>query len=226
MRVIARIARIALGCGVVLIGAGLSYGSLVLVAKPAPAAAPQQISTVPGVTLPQKAANEGKDTTPLPANTLASYHVAADNPRAIYINNINVAARLLPMGVNADDSMQAPVNIYDGGWYTKSSKPGQVGAMVIDGHASQTGTQYGLFGRLDTLKNGDIITIERGDGTRFNYIVVHTEIDAEKDVDMNKVLVPYGDATHGLTLITCTGDWTADGKTLDHRVLVFATLTS
>lgn len=218
-------ARIALGCGIVLLGAGLSYTGLTLLAKPAPVT-PQQVSTVPGVSLPQKAANEGKDTTPLPANTVASYHVAADLPRAIYINNIGVAARLLPMGVNPDDSMQAPVNIYDGGWYTKSSKPGQVGAMVIDGHASQTGTHYGLFGRLDMLKEGDVITVERGDGTRFDYSVVHIEDVAEKDVDMQKVLLPYGDATHGLTLITCAGDWTADGKTLDHRVLVFASLTN
>lgn len=219
------IPRLVTGCCIVLIGAGLSYTGLTLLAKPAPAA-PQRTATIPGVTLPQKPANEGKDTTPLPPNTLASYHVAADLPRAIYISKIDVSARLLPMGVNADDSMQAPVNIYDGGWYTGSSKPGQVGAVVIDGHASQTGTHYGLFSRLDTLENGDVITVERGDGTRFDYTVVHTEIVAEKDVDMQKALLPYGDATHGLTLITCTGEWTADNKTLDHRVLVFASLTS
>jgi LPXTG-site transpeptidase (sortase) family protein len=169
-------------------------------------------------------ANEGKDKTPLPKNTLADYKVAADAPRAIYINKLGVAARLLPMGVNADNSMQAPININDGGWYTGSAKPGKPGAMVVDGHASKTGTNYGLFGNLNKLNIGDKITVERGDGTKFTYQVAYTEEVPEDQVDMNKVMVPYGNAAQSINLITCAGEWTKDGKTLDHRIIVYATL--
>jgi LPXTG-site transpeptidase (sortase) family protein len=118
--------------------------------------------------------------------------------------------------------MQAPNNIYDAGWYTGSSKPGQNGAMVVDGHASQTGTHYGLFGRLESLADGDKITVEKGDGTKLSFTVAKVEVVAIKDVDMNQVMVPYNSSTQGLNLITCAGDWTKDGKTLDHRVIVFA----
>lgn len=169
-------------------------------------------------------ANEGQDKSPLPKNALANYKVSAELPRAIYIKKLGVAARLLPMGVNGDSSLQAPLNINDAGWYTSSAKPGQGGAMVVDGHASQTGTNYGLFAKLDTLVEGDQLIVEKGDGTKLTYKVVHTEIDAESDVDMNKLMLPYGTATQGLNLITCAGEWTKDGKTLDHRVLVFTTL--
>lgn len=169
---------------------------------------------------------EGKDQTPLPKNTLADYRVATDVPRAIYIDKIGVAARLLPMSVNADNSMQAPINTNDGGWYTGSAKPGQPGALVVDGHASKTGTNYGLFGNLDKLTVGDKITIERGDSTRFTYAVAYIEEVPEDHVDMKKVMVPYGDAAQGINLITCSGEWTRDGKTLDHRIIVYATLIS
>ncbi len=168
------------------------------------------------------AVGDGKDVTPLPTNTLANYKVAADLPRAIYINKLKVAARLLPMGINKDNSLQAPNNIYDAGWYNGSSKPGQVGAMLIDGHASQTGTHYGLFGRLETLVDGDTITIEKGDGTKLNFAVAKVEIVPLNQVDMTQVLVPYDSHQQGLNLITCAGDWTKDGKTLDHRVIVYA----
>lgn len=178
-------------------------------------------SLAPLQALPQ-ASDGSVSVTPLPENALENYKVAADNPRAIYIDKISVQARILPMGVDVSGAMQAPTNIYDTGWYTGSAKPGEAGAMVMDGHASQTGTHYGEFGRLEELNNGDIITIEKGDGTKLNYKVVHVEDDPLDKVDMNRLMTPYEGAAQGLNLITCAGDWTKDGKTLDHRILVFS----
>ena len=157
-------------------------------------------------------------------SSLSLYKVASDLPRAIYINKINVSARLMPMGLNSDRSLQAPSNIYDAGWYNSSAKPGQPGAMLVDGHASETGTNYGLFGNVINLKVGDQISVERGDGVKFNYSVAHTEVVPLSDVDMSKLQVTYGGAGQGINLIACTGKWTSDKSTLDHRVLVYATL--
>lgn len=168
-------------------------------------------------------AAEGTDTTKLPDNTLASYTVAADLPRALRIEKLNVAARILPMGVNKDNSMQAPININDSGWYNGSSKPGEAGAMVIDGHSSATNSaeHLGLFNALDTLENGDIVTVEKGDGTTLSYKVVFKETVKLDAIDMKKVMLPYGGATEGLNLITCAGQWTDKNATLDHRTVVY-----
>jgi len=164
-------------------------------------------------------------TTDIPAaNALDSYQVAPDMPRAIYINKINVAAKILPMGINADKSLQAPVNAYDAGWYNASAKPGANGAMLVDGHSSQSGTYYGLFARLNDVNVGDSIVIERGDGVKITYIVRDKSIEPLASLDMKKTLVPYGGAQKGLNIIACTGQWTADKSTLDQRLVVYATV--
>jgi len=166
----------------------------------------------------------GIDTTKPSADNLTNYTVAADLPRAIYIDKINVSARILPMGVNDDNSVQAPQNAYDAGWYNASTKPGQDGAMLIDGHSSETGTNVGLFGNLTTIVVGDQIIVERGDGVRFTYNVVNTTIEPVDGLDMSKMLIPYGGAKQGLNIISCTGKWNSDRSSLDQRLLVFAVL--
>jgi LPXTG-site transpeptidase (sortase) family protein len=167
-------------------------------------------------------ANEGTDKAPLPASALSSYSVSPSLPRALYISKLNVAARLMPMSVNADGSIQAPTNIFDAGWYTGSVKPGEDGAMFIDGHSSGS-THEGLFGNFDKLVEGDTLQVEKGDGTKLTYKVVHTEVANLTDVDMTRMLTPYPGVTKGLNLMTCTGSWVTEGstKTLDKRILIF-----
>lgn len=166
---------------------------------------------------------EGRNETPVTKNILDSYSVAADKPRAIYIDKLGVAARTLPMSVNKDGSMQAPLNIYDAGWYTGSSLPSQDGVLAIDGHASGP-TKYGLFGRLDELVNGDRVQIETGDGTMYQYEVVHKENLGREDVDMGKFVSPYGENPRGLNLMTCAGNWEQDAQTFANRIVVYTKL--
>jgi LPXTG-site transpeptidase (sortase) family protein len=164
--------------------------------------------------------DEGKDETEVPKSALSSYTVAPSLPRALYIDKLNIAARVMPMAVNADNSIQAPKNIFDSGWYSDSAKPGEAGAVFIDGHASGA-TRQGLFAYLDTLKMGDTVQIEKGNGEKLNYKVVQIESVSLADVDMSKALKPYGNASKGLNLMTCTGKWLPKEKTYDHRVIVY-----
>lgn len=172
-------------------------------------------------TAAEQQAQEGHDETPLHKNALADYSVASSLPRALYVNKIKVGARIMPMSVNTDGSVQAPRNIYDSGWYSGSVKPGETGAMFIDGHASGP-TREGLFAYLDKLNEGDLIEIEKGDGNRLTYKVVHTEVQPLAGLDMKKMLLPYGTVSKGLNMMTCTGTWVDSSKTFDKRVLVFA----
>lgn len=166
------------------------------------------------------AAVEGTDETKVVASTLDSYTVAADMPRFLGIKSLNMKARIQEMGVNSQGAVQAPVNIYDSGWYTGSAKPGTQGAAFVDGHASGS-TREGLFAYIDTLKSGDIVTVEQGDGTLFSYKVVNVETVSKDAVDMDKALAVYGGAKEGLNLMTCTGRWIANQETYDKRVIVY-----
>jgi LPXTG-site transpeptidase (sortase) family protein len=174
----------------------------------------------PLLTADQRQKAEGKDESALPKNALTSYRVAPNLPRGIYIDKLNIAARVLPMGVNADGSMQAPLGIYDAGWYSGSVRPGETGAMVLNGHSSGP-TRQGLFGRLDTLKVGDEVVLEKGDMVRLKYKVMLIETVPLAEVDMHKVSLPFGTAASGLNIYTCTGKWLPEKNTFDHRTIVY-----
>lgn len=185
----------------------------------------QQVLGAPGSTSSEtptgEKAAEGSERAAVTPDALANYTVAADAPRALYIDELNIAARVQPMGVNSDKSIQAPKNVNDSGWYTGSAKPGQAGVMFIDGHASADG-RLGLFKALDTLKVNDTLQVEKGDDTRLTYTVVHIETVPVDEVDMRRVLAPYPGVEKGLNLMTCVGAWLQDRETLDSRVIVYA----
>jgi LPXTG-site transpeptidase (sortase) family protein len=165
-------------------------------------------------------AKEGSDETPVATTSLASYKVADDEPRILKIDSIGINARIRPMNVNSLGAIQAPINIYDSGWYTSSSKPGGYGAMFIDGHASGA-TREGLFAYLDTLQIGNQVSVEKGDGEVLNYKVVHVETVPKDSVDMSKALRTYNGVKEGLNLMTCSGKWINSEKTLDKRTIVY-----
>lgn len=162
---------------------------------------------------------EGRDETEIPPGEVAKYSVAPDKPRLLIVDKLKIKARVRPMGTNPDGTLQSPTNIYDAGWYSRSVQPGQKGAAIIDAHASGA-TRLGLFARLDTLKTGDIIKIEKGDGTQLRYSVVGLTKVPLGEVDMNEMMKTH-DGDEGLNLITCAGEWVQKDSTYDHRVMVF-----
>jgi len=178
----------------------------------------------PGMSPQARQQAEGKSEGPVSDSLLASYKVADYLPRIITIEKLGVTARVLPMGVNPDGSMQAPLNINDSGWYTKSARPDTPGAIVIDGHVRGP-TKPGIFDHLDTLVAGDVVTLEKGDRETLEYRVVKVKTVPLDAVNMNEVLRPYTAKTESLNLISCTGTWQKDKKTFDKRVLVFAEQT-
>ena len=163
---------------------------------------------------------EGTDETPISAATLDDYKVAANMPRFLEIDKLGIKARILPMGVNSDNSVQAPINTNDSGWYTGSAQPGEVGASFIDGHASGA-TRLGLFGNLDRLTKGDQIKVEKGDGSVLTYSVVKVDIVPLDKVDMNQVLTPVAGTDHGLNLMTCSGEYVPKINNFNKRVIVY-----
>ncbi|HSW99110.1 MAG TPA: class F sortase [Candidatus Saccharimonadales bacterium] len=156
-----------------------------------------------------------------PANTLANYRVAADLPREIKIAKLGVDARVVRLGVLANNALATPSNIFDTGWYDGSAKPGEASAMLIDGHVSGP-TQNGVFYGIKNLVKGDKITVQRGDGQVFTYDVTGSKVYDAGDVDMAAALTPAVAGKAGLNLITCTGKLDSSKTHFQQRVLVFA----
>ncbi len=158
-----------------------------------------------------------------PAAPPATYRVAPDLPRTITIAKAGVTqARVLRVGVSSTNQLKAPASIFDAGWYDGSAKPGEAGAVLIDGHVSGP-TQNGVFYNLKSLTAGDLIQLERGDGKVLTYKVMASKTYKADQVDMAAALTPVVPGVPGLNLITCGGQLDSSKTHFEDRVVVFAT---
>jgi len=107
-----------------------------------------------------------------------------------------------------DDVWQAAD--YAAGYLTGTGVPGEVGNVVISGHAGLMG---GVFARLGELMPGATIYVERP-GWRFTYVVSGQQVVWPTQIE---VMLP--EDTPMLTLITCT-NWDTQ------RLIVVANLVS
>ena len=166
------------------------------------------------------------DETEITEEQVAEYKVAADRPRYLTIDKLQVkTARILEVGTEKDGKMATPNNIFDTGWYFKSGKPGQGGTVVIVGHNGGP-TKVGVFKYLPNLDKDDIITVERGDGTILKYAVKANETVplSEADGYMNTAFTSPEHGKESITLISCTGDWSQAQQTYLSRQFVRAVL--
>jgi len=156
---------------------------------------------------------------------IADYVVAPSLPRYLIIPTLGVDTPILQVGLNDQGAIDTPDNVFETAWYDASAKPGQLGAMLIDGHISSW-TSPGVFYAIDTLQPGDDIMVQSGNGAIFTYEVVRTQIYNASDVDMASALAPVNPIKPGLNLISCTGSVITGTSQFNERIIVFAQFAS
>lgn len=154
-------------------------------------------------------------------SSLRDYTVAPEMPRFIRIPKIGVENRVIGVGVNDQNQLGAPANIFDAGWYRGSALPGERGTALIDGHVSGP-TTPGVFKELKQLNEGDIIEIERGSGEVITYEVTGKQSYPYDETDMAAALTSSIPGRNGLNLITCDGKFNAADNNYEDRLIVFA----
>ena len=169
--------------------------------------APQKVSTL----------DESK---PTPGD-IASYQAAGDAPRVLRIDKLGVEARVKRVGASLTGEPISPSNIYDVGWFDDGGKPGQTGAVLINGHISGQ-TKNGVFHDLQTLVPNDEIKIERGDKKVIIYNVVKVQTFTGDQVDMNTALESIDSSKNGLNLVTSSANYEGGNNQNIRRVIVFA----
>lgn len=156
-------------------------------------------------------------------NYIDTYKVASDLPRLLSIQSIGVRTRVLQVGVDANNQLLTPKSVYDTAWYNGSSKPGEMGAAVIDGHYVGP-TARGVFSKLHQLKNDSEVVIERGDGKQLKFKVVAVETMPLDKLDMSKVMQSIDPSAPGLNLITCSGKYDAKSFEFADRTVVYTVM--
>lgn len=170
--------------------------------------------------------SEEVDETDVSDQEVKEHIVPADNPRYITIHSIGVnKARVFSLGTKSSGELETPVGIFDAGWYNASGKPGEGGTIVLDGHNGGP-TKTGIFKYLPDLKAGDQIEIERGDGKTFIYTVKEnvTVPLSESNEYMKTAFRSPEPGKESLSIITCTGEWSAVQQTYLSRQFLRATL--
>lgn len=140
----------------------------------------------------------------------------AEIPKRLRIRAIGVRAPIVPVGV-ARGAVRVPA-VDKVGWYRFGARFRRCGSTVLLAHVA-SGTQRGVFFRLQELGRGDAVTVEMRDGSSAAYRVIARRWYA-KEALPDRVFRRAGPPV--LTLVTCGGRFSEASGTYEDNVVVYA----
>ncbi len=155
-------------------------------------------------------------------NILPPAPLARSMPVHLRIPKINVDTVFeAPLALNDDQTVSVPRAYDTVGWYVNGATPGEIGPAVILGHVdSYEGPA--VFYSLGQLKKGDLIEVDRADGSTVVFVVEELIRYSQEEFPTERV---YGvTETSTLRLITCTGVFNQGKERYSHSLVVYATL--
>lgn len=141
------------------------------------------------------------------------------DPVGISIPAIDVDAQVVPVGLNADGSMETP-DFGLAGWYTEGPTPGDPGPGVIVAHVDSRGGPD-VFYRLNDLAPGDEITVSQADGATKTWRVESQEQTDKDALPADRIWNDTADPV--LRLITCGGIFDRSVGHYTDNIIVYAT---
>ncbi|MEV3910591.1 class F sortase [Streptomyces canus] len=159
-----------------------------------------------------------------PGTPRSGQPAASDAPAApaeVAVPSVGITSSLMELGLNTDGTVEVPPaeKGMTAGWYTGGAVPGEIGAAVVIGHND---TRFGeaVFHDLKKIKEGADITVTDKTGKALHFTVTATESVAKNAFPTEKVYGPTQE--RALRLITCDGDFDAQGHPVDN-LIVYAT---
>jgi LPXTG-site transpeptidase (sortase) family protein len=140
-------------------------------------------------------------------------------PISLRINDIDIEAPIVPVGVEPNDELEVPGSA-EVGWYEFGPRPGEKqGSAVLAAHVDYNG-RPGVFFELRTLAAGDELDVEFEDGTVRQFEVVSLDQYTKDELPFERVFARSGEPV--LTLITCGGDFDPSARSYTDNVVVYA----
>jgi LPXTG-site transpeptidase (sortase) family protein len=153
------------------------------------------------------------------AATPADARPAGVAPASITVPAMGLTETLIPLGIQADGTMEVPEDYDDVGWFTGGGMPSGVGPTVIAGHVdSRSGPA--VFFRLGEMVVGDRFTVTGADGALFEYEV--SKIENHAKARFPTVDVFGATPTDEVRLITCGGLYDESIGRYTDNLIVFA----
>lgn len=146
----------------------------------------------------------------------------ASEPTRLDIPSLSITSPLHPLGLREDGTLEVPSGErYDeAAWYDGSVTPGEAGVSVIEGHVTNTRAVPSIFFELGALQPGDLISVDREDGSTATFEVYALDTFPKDGFPTGRV---FGNsATPELRLITCGGAWDEEASAHVDNIVVFA----
>lgn len=146
---------------------------------------------------------------------------AVGRPVSIAIPAVGVEARVVPVGLRPDRTMEVP-GVDLAGWYEVGPRPGEAGPAVIVGHVdSRSGPA--VFFRLGELQRGDQIVVGQAGGVARSFVVKRVERSAKEALPVERIWNRTRQPV--LRLITCGGSFDRSSGHYRDNVIVYAQAT-
>lgn len=159
--------------------------------------------------------------TPTPSATPSPSAVTYPVPRRVRIPAIDVATRVVPVGIDENEALEVPEDVRLVGWYDLGVPPGaDRGSAVLVAHRDSRTQGHGVFYDLGRLDVGDRVTVRNDAGEDLTYSVVSRESILKKRLPYEELFAVDGPPR--LTLISCGGYYDPDNGGYQDNVVVTA----
>ncbi len=142
-------------------------------------------------------------------------------PARLEIPTIDLVTPLVRLGLMPDRTVEVPSNPDRAGWFRPGTVPGGRGSAVILGHVDSVHGPA-VFARLQELQPGDLVAVDRADGSTVEFVVKQVVLYANADFPAHQVYAaPSG---RRLNLVTCGGIYDADRGGYQSNLVVYTRL--
>jgi sortase (surface protein transpeptidase) len=147
--------------------------------------------------------------------------VQAPVPVRIQIPSVSIDIEIVPVGVEANGSMEIPEKVTIAGWYRYGPSPSSdKGSTVITAHVDALVQGLGPFAALSSLpKNAEII-VTTDAGVEHRYLLESVQNFQKGQVPLDQVFDRSG--APRLVLITCGGQFDKKLRTYSDNVVAIA----
>jgi LPXTG-site transpeptidase (sortase) family protein len=158
---------------------------------------------------------------PAQAATPSIELIAAElQPTRLIIPSLEIDAPVESVGQTEEHRMGIPSGVEEVAWYNLGPQPGEPGNAVMAGHLDDVRGRPAVFWRLDELQPGDEILVRYSDEHEVRFAVTSVEAYDADSAPMERI---FGvDFERDLNLITCDGEWNAQNKLYEKRLVVYA----
>ncbi len=142
---------------------------------------------------------------------------------AIHVPRLGIDQSLIQLHLQLDRSLSVPTSFADIGWWSEGPQPGAPGAVIVGAHVSSR-KGPGVFFRLREVRTGDLVSVDRADGTTAVFQVRGKASFPREDYPDDIVYRTTGKAS--VHLITCDGAFDPSIGHHEENLVVFADLVS